>query len=529
MTVEHALGRARGSELRVEHPARRPGNVADLVRHAAERAPQRPALIFGGSSLAWAELDERVDLASAALLERGLAAGDRVALQLGNTPEFAVTYFATLRAGLVAVPANPGFPAAEMRHLLADSGARVLITGRAGAALGRSLRDELPGLAHLLPEELERAAPVPPPPGPGAGAGGEDLAVLIYTSGTSGRPRAAMLTHRALLANLEQCARIDPPVVGPDDVLLLVLPLFHIYGLNPGLGMLAWAGATGVLVERFDPAETLSLIARHGVTTVLGAPPMYVGWSLLPELGECFASVHLAMSGAAALPPAAQRRLLEATGRHVFEGYGLTETGPVLTSTLRSEVAKPASIGRPIPGVELRLVDRHGETAEEDDPGEIVVRGPNLFSGYWPDGAGGPDDDGWFATGDIAYADDDGDLHLLDRRRDLILVSGFNVYPREVEMVLTAHPAVEEAAVLGLPHPYTGKSVKALVVLAPGARLGSEEVIAHCEASLARFKCPTSVEFVTSLPHSPTGKVSKARLREASSEDSTESGNGAGR
>jgi long-chain acyl-CoA synthetase len=255
---------------------------------------------------------------------------------------------------------------------------------------------------------------------------------------------------------------------------------------------------------------------------------MYMAWSLLPEFAEAFAGVRLAVSGAAPLDREAQQRLLDATGHHVFEGYGLTETAPVLTSTLMSEVAKPGSIGQPVPGVELRLVDASGSVLEDgledgledeeivpgdEEPGEIAVRGDNLFSGYWPDGADGPDAEGWWRTGDVAYRDDDGDLFLVDRIRELVLVSGFNVYPREVEDVLFAHPGITEAAVIGVPHPYTGETVKAYVTAAPGAHLTVEDVIAHCERSLARFKCPTAVEFVDKLPHSATGKVAKSRLR----------------
>ena len=253
-----------------------------------------------------------------------------------------------------------------------------------------------------------------------------------------------------------------------------------------------------------------------GVTNVVGAPPMYVAWSMLPDVGDAFTSVRVALSGAAPLPGPVLHRILDITGHHVFEGYGLTETAPVLTSTLMSEVAKPFSIGQAIPGVELRLVDERGGAVDEGDPGEICVRGANLFVGYWPDGAEGPDADGWFATGDVAYVDDDGDLFLVDRRKELILVSGFNVYPREVEDVLATHPDVEEAAVLGVTHPYTGESVKALVVRRSGARVAADDLIAHCSRSLARFKCPTSVEFVAELPKGATGKVSKGRLRELS-------------
>jgi long-chain acyl-CoA synthetase len=236
---------------------------------------------------------------------------------------------------------------------------------------------------------------------------------------------------------------------------------------------------------------------------------------MLPGLGESLATLRLAVSGAAPLAPAVLAAMQASTGHNVFEGYGLTETAPVLTTTLCSPVAKPGSIGRPIPGVELRLLESGEEVDDEGDPGEIVVRGANLFSGYWPDGAGGPDADGWFSTGDVAYADEDGDLFLVDRVRELILVSGFNVYPREVEDVLATHPDIAEVAVLGVPHPYTGETVKALVVTREGAELTADDVIEWGARRLARFKCPTSVDFVDDLPHSTTGKVAKGRLRES--------------
>jgi long-chain acyl-CoA synthetase len=500
------------------------GNLADLVRRAAERDGSKTALVFREHEISWAELDRRVDRAAAGLLGLGLEPGDRVALQLANTPEFPAAYFGALRAGLVAVPVNTGYTPAELDHLVGDSGARALVVTRSAAAAAMDVAARHEGLRVVVSDVDEApegavafdqllAAETGPVE---ATTGGEDLAVVLYTSGTSGRPKGAMLPHRALLANLEQCAQIDPPVVSADDVVLLVLPLFHVYGLNGGLGLVAFHGATGVLAERFDPVETLELIRRRQVTNIVGAPPMYVAWSMLPDVGDAFTTVRLALSGAAPLPASVLHRVLDVTGHHVFEGYGLTETAPVLTTTLMSEVAKPDSIGRAIPGVELRLLDERGQPVEEGDPGEVVVRGDNVFAGYWPDGAEGPDEDGWFATGDVAYLDADGDLHLVDRRRELILVSGFNVYPREVEEVLATHEDIEEAAVLGIAHPYTGESVKAMVVLRQGARLSPEDVIAHAARSLARFKCPTSVEFVAELPHSATGKVSKGRLRELS-------------
>ncbi|MFL6127616.1 MAG: AMP-binding protein [Mycobacteriales bacterium] len=508
--------------------------VADLVHRAAGVDPDHLALVHDGSRLTWAELDDRVDRAAAALPGLGLQPGDRVVLQLGNTPDFPTVYCGALRAGLVAVPANTGYTGPELAHLLADSGARALVTSSVQViSAADRLRADAPALEHVLvaaPSGPEGTLPLPglladatpDPAGRHQPESPEDLAVLLYTSGTSGRPRGAMLSHRALLANLGQCGEIRPAVVTGTDVVLLAIPLFHAYGLNPGFGMVAWAGATGVLVDSFDPAESLQAMARHRVTNVPAVPAMYGQWADQPGLAEGFAGVRLALSGAAPLPAPLLARFA-AAGVTVYEGYGLTETAPVLTSTLIGGEPKPGSVGRPLPAVQLRLVDGAAEDEEPDDdpdsdgdPGEIVVRGPNLFSGYWPDGADGPDPDGWWATGDVAYADDDGDLHLVDRRKDLILVSGFNVYPAEVEAVLAGHPDVAEVAVLGEPDPARGdETVLAYVVPRPGAELTQAGLVEWAAGSLARFKLPAAVVFVNELPHSASGKVSKARLREA--------------
>ena len=515
--------------------------VSDLVTRAAVRDPDRAALLSGGAGVTWAELDDLVDQAAAALRGLGLVPGDRVVLQLGNSVDFPVLYCGALRAGLVAVPANSGYTGPELAHLLTDSGARLLVTSSVHviSAAPELLRGPLEHLVVAAPSGPEGtlalpallAAATPDPAARHVPASPEDIAVLGYTSGTSGRPRGAMLSHRALLANLDQCSALRPPPVTADDVLLLAIPMFHVYGLNPGFGLLAHAGATGVLVEHFDPAETLALIVRHGVTTVPAVPAMFVRWAAEPDLRAAFAGVRLATSGAAPLPPATLLTFAEA-GITIFEGYGLTETAPVLTSTLVGGRPKPGSVGRPVPEVEVRLREATGIEAEPEPdgdagpgevdvvgpgggPGEIVVRGPNLFSGYWPDGADGPDEGGWWATADVAYADDEGDLHLVDRRTELIIVSGFNVYPAEVEAVLAAHPAVAEAAVLGRRDAARGdESVLAYVVPAEGAAPTEAELLAWAARSLARFKLPSMVVFVPELPHTATGKVSKARLRE---------------
>jgi long-chain acyl-CoA synthetase len=525
-------------------------NLADVIRYNLQNGhgvADRPALIWQRESLTWAELDAQVnDYARglSALVGGGRTATEqppRVAIALPNRPEFVALFYGILRAGLIAVPINPGYTARELRGLLADSGASVLVG--TGEVLATLADEDLPALAHRFrlgqPVADDRAEPLDALPAggsdaPGTARGGDDLAVLLYTSGTEGTPKGAMLSHRALLANHAQLDAIVPPPISADDVVLLAVPLFHAYGLNSGVGAVAVHGATGVLVEAFDPAESLRLIAAHRVTAVIGVPTMFLAWSLLPDLGDGFASVRVAVSGAAPLETATARRFLEVTGHPVFVGYGLTESAPVLATTLASPVPKPGSIGRAIPDVEIKLVSAGGDDVwrstdvtggwpdddfDDDssgspgtDPGEIVVRGANLFSGYWPDGRDAPDADGWWATGDVAYADADGDLFLVDRKRELILVNGFNVYPLEVEHVLMSHPAVAEAAVLGVPHPYSGQTVKAYVVTS--APVGVEELLRHCERNLARFKCPTAIEFTTDLPYSATGKVRKAALRE---------------
>jgi long-chain acyl-CoA synthetase len=498
-------------------------NVADLVRAAALAEPRKPALIDEAETVTWSELDALVDQAAAGFRAAGVAAGERIGILVPNSVEFAAAYFGALRGGFVAVPLNTAYTAPELRHQVADAAVRLVVTDDDHRALLPDLSEEalvVVGAGAGTWNALLEAGRAAPGEQRDDGAGGEDLAVLLYTSGTSGRPRGAMLSHRALLANLDQLLAIEPPVVDADDRVLLVLPLFHIYGLNTGLGLVAMVGATGVLARRFDPEETLALVHDQHVTSIVGAPPMYVAWASLPHLGESLASVRLALSGAAPLPNAVLNAVLEASGRHIFEGYGLTETAPVLTSTLCSPIAKPGSVGRPVPGVEVKILDDSEEEVDEHDPGELLVRGANLFSGYWPDGSDGPDEEGWFRTGDIAYADAEGDLYLVDRARELILVSGFNVYPREVEDVLRTHRDVEEVAVLGAADPYTGETVKAIVVRRDGATASADDLIDYAAGRLARFKCPTIVEFTEALPHSLTGKVAKGRLRAAQRSES---------
>jgi long-chain acyl-CoA synthetase len=304
--------------------------------------------------------------------------------------------------------------------------------------------------------------------------------------------------------------------VTSSDRVLLAVPLFHAYGLGPGLFQVAAAGASGVLMDHFSVEPALEACKEFRITVIVGVPPMYQAFAKAPgqQVDDSLSTLRLLTSGAAPLDPSVLAGMRKATGLNVYEGYGLTETGPVLTSTLVGGVPKPGSVGRPLPGVELRLVDSDGEPGDEpEDAGVVSVRGANLFSGYWPDGDRGPDAHGWFRTGDVGYLDDDGDLHLVDRANDLIIVNGFNVYPHEVEQVLAELPEVQEAAAVGVPDERTGERVKAVLVLREGAELTEEQVHEHCAARLAKFKVPGPVEFVATLPHSATGKLRRASLR----------------
>ena len=495
-------------------------NLADLLHATAAARPDDVAFVDAVTAreTTWATLDASVDAMAAGLRRHGLERGDRVALMLGNRIEFVAVYFATLRAGMVALPLNTAYTAHEVADLLARSGARLLVADESAEEVAGLATADVPTDLVVVGDRdylaIERAGHRADAPRPDAEEfDPESLAVLLFTSGTSGPSRGAMLSHRALLANIEQLRGIDPEPVQPDDVVLVVLPLFHVYGLNAVLGMAVATGARSVLVPRFSPTQTLELVRTFEVTNVPAAPPVFVAWSHVPDLDHQLAGVRTLVSGAAPLAPSVFTAFAELAGQPVWEGYGLTEAAPVVSSTMVGRRPKPGCVGSPLPGVEVRLVDEAGEDADEDDPGEIWVRGANLFSGYWPDGSDGPDADGWYATGDVAYRDEDGDLHLVDRRRDLIIVSGFNVYPFEIEQVIASHPDVAEVAVVGIPHEHTGEAVKAFVAPLPGRAVTREQIAALCESRLARFKCPTVIELVERLPHSSTGKIARARLR----------------
>jgi long-chain acyl-CoA synthetase len=497
-------------------------DVADLVAAAAGESPDKLAVVeAGGRSMTWAELDDEVGRVATGLGAAGIVAGHRVVLVAGNRLEFVATYLGVLRAQAVAVPVNPLSTAGEIARIVDDSGAKLVVTD---ADSVRSVREAVGGLdapprvvvagATLLPGErsydhlrADRARFVPALQDP------ERLACLLYTSGTSGRPRAAMLSHRALLANIEQVAQVEPPMMHGDDVVLGVLPLFHVYGLNAVLGGVLRHRAKLVLVERFDPQGTLDIIDDEACSVIPVAPPVLAYWRTEDSLAERLGPVRLVLSGSAPLDPDLVEEFVARTGIPVHQGYGLTEAAPVVTTTLRSATPRAGSVGAALPGIDVRLVDDAGRALEGEDPGEIQIRGANLFSGYWPDGADGPDGEGWWSTGDVGFLDADGDLTLVDRLKEMVIVSGFNVYPVEVEDVVREVDGVVEVAVIGVADELTGEAVVAYVVGAGEPADLEAAVRARCEDRLARFKRPSRIEVVDALPLTVTGKVQKGRLR----------------
>lgn len=458
------------------------------------------ALIEGTTRLSYGALRQRVSSARGGLLALGVNVGDRVALLGDNSIDVVTAYLAVLGVGAVAVPLNPHGPPAAVLHEMETVGATLALTG---AAI-----DAPAGV---------RAVPVPDMAGESTDIVDVDegqLAVLMFTSGTAGASRAAQLSHGNLLANLRQNQAIAGST-SADDVVLSVLPLHHIFGLNVTLGLALMAGARVVLVDRFDADETLDIIRRERATVVPGAPPMWVAWSTHPDVTRSsFASVRLALTGAAKMPEGEARAFADRSGVALREGYGLTEAAPVITTSMIGE-PRLGSIGHVLPGVSVRLVDEDGDDVPDGDPGEIWAKGPNIFGGYWndPEATARVLVDGWLHTGDVAIVDDDGYLYLVDRAKDLIIVSGFNVFPTEVEDALATFAGVADVAVIGVPHPSTGESIKAFVVLDPGVPTPeSRDLIDHCRQQLARYKCPSDVAFIDAIPKGPSGKILRRLL-----------------
>jgi long-chain acyl-CoA synthetase len=494
-------------------------NLASIIDdHDADSV----ALIHRGRSTTFGDLRAQVDRLRGGLAAHGVSDGDRVALLCSNSDHFVLAYYAILGLGGVAVPLNPLSPALEIEPEIANVAASVVVIDKLSAGTWANVDPtKIPSVTTVISCDTEHVAEGQVPladlltaePVERVDVDPDHLSTLIFTSGTAGRPRAAMLTHGNLMANIEQSLSAAGNVVA-NDVIYTVLPLFHIFGLNVALNLGLSVGATVLLVQRFDPVTAVDSIADRGVTVLPGSPSMWSSFAYFDQLsGSEFSGVRLALSGAAKLPIATSQLMHDRFGIEIREGYGLTEASPIVTSSLGADV-RFGSVGRVLDGVEVRLVNDDGEIPA-GDVGEIWVRGPNVFAGYFRD-ADATDavltEDGWLRTGDMATVDDDGYIWLVDRAKDLVIVSGFNVYPAEVEDVLVSHPDVDEVGVIGVPHPHTGEAVKAFVVASEGSDIDEETLIEFCLDHLARYKCPNKILFVDELPRHTTGKLMRRHL-----------------
>jgi long-chain acyl-CoA synthetase len=492
-------------------------NLARNLAASTQRGPERPALRLGDSVLTYAQLDDASARVAALLRARGLAPGDRVGVMLPNVPEFAFAYYGVLRAGGVVVPMNVLLKQREVAFYLSDSEARLVLAwhdfeaeAQAGAReAGADLLVVRPGAF----EELLGAAPAPDVEVAHRSPG--DTAVILYTSGTTGKPKGAELTHGNLTRNVEIAIGLFE--LGPDDVILGALPLFHSFGQTCGLNACVAAGASLTLVPRFAPGAVLDAMARDGVTVFEGVPTMYAALLNEPDRDRFDVSkLRVCVSGGAALAVEILRGFEAAFGCVILEGYGLSETSPVACFNHPDREREPGSIGTPVDGVEMRVVDAERRDAPAGEVGEIAIRGHNVMKGYWrrPEAtAEAIDSAGWFYTGDMARIDERGRFFIVDRKKDLIIRGGYNVYPREIEEVLYEHPAVREAAVVGLPHPELGEEVGAAVVLKDDADVAPDDLRDFVRERIAAYKYPRRVWFVKELPKGPTGKVVKREIR----------------
>ncbi len=465
--------------------------------------------------LSYAELDDRTARVAGWLRQRGLRPGDRVGIMLPNVLAFPVLYYGVLRAGGAVVPMNPLLKAREVRHYLSDSGAALVFawdTAADEAAAGAAAAAAGAETVTVTAGSLGEMASWPSSPEVAARAD-DDTAVILYTSGTTGTPKGAQLTHANMRANASVTATtlLD---LSPDDVIMGCLPMFHAFGQTCGLNTAVLTGASITLVPRFDAATALKVIERDRVTVFEGVPTMYVAMLSAGAGIADTSTLRVCVSGGAALPVEVLRAFAEVFGAHIIEGYGLSETSPV-ASFNRLDAARPGSIGYPVDGVDMKLVAEDGTEVPAGEVGEIAIRGHNVMKGYWnrPEATAEAIRDGWFHTGDMARKDEDGFYFIVDRKKDLIIRGGFNVYPREIEEVLYEHPAVLEAAVIGVPHPTHGEEIAAAVVLKPGCEATPDELRGYVRQRVAAYKYPRRVWLVDALPKGPTGKILKREVQ----------------
>jgi long-chain acyl-CoA synthetase len=490
-------------------------NLASIVTGSAARDAAAPAVRLGEQALTYGELDDRSARLATLLREHGLARGDRVGVMLPNVLEFPVAYYGVLRAGGIVVPMNVLLKRREIAFYLEDSGSKLLLAwhGFLGDAADGAA-DAGSELFAVEPEAFAATLDALDPTADLIDTDAEDTAVILYTSGTTGKPKGAELSHRNLDQNSEIASRTTL-MVSAGDVVLGALPLFHSFGQTVGMNASMRVGACLTLVPRFDPGEALATIARDGVTHFYGVPTMY--GALLHHPGrEDFdtSSLRICMTGGASMPVEVLHGFEAAFDTELMEGYGLSETSPVASSGHPGQVRKAGSIGTPIERVEMRIVDEDDAEVPQGEVGEIVIRGHNIMKGYWqrPEATAEAMRGGWFHSGDLGKVDEDGYFYVVDRKKDMIIRGGYNVYPREVEELLYEHPAIREAAVLAVPHPEWGEEVGAAVVLEPGEEVAAEEISAWVRERIAAYKYPRVVWFLEELPKGPTGKIVKREI-----------------
>ena len=505
-------------------------NLASILRDSAARSPDKPALVIDDVSLTYEEVHTAAQRLAGGLTKLGVRRGQHVGIMVPNVPAFTIAYYAAHYIGAPVVPLNVLFTPDEIAYHLTDSDAVALIADEALLDRAQAGFSRVDGCKHLVVarrDPKDTSAPAGAHSLAALMASGErvrdlpdtmpdDTAVLLYTSGTTGRPKGAELTHFNLFYNAEYSSTRLLRLT-PDTVSLAVLPLFHSFGQTVVHNGTLHAGGTLVLMARFDPKGAFELMQRHRVTVFAGVPTMYFALLHYPDAARYdVSSLVRCCAGGSSMPVEVMRAFDERYKVNILEGYGLSETSPVASFNTLDRPKKAGSIGVPIHGVEMKLIDDRG--ADIDAPrvaGEICIKGHNVMKGYYkrPEVNAETIKNGWFSTGDVAHRDEDGYYFIVDRKKDMIIRGGFNVYPREIEEVLYAHPAIAEAAVIGIPHQSHGEDVKAVLALKAGHAVTAEEVIAYCKEKLAAYKYPRIVEFRESLPKGPTGKILKREMR----------------